>query len=242
MEQALAPRGEELAASVPTRERVRRAISEQGPITAAELGKAMDLTPAAMRRHLDALMSEGLIEEREAPTSGPKRRGRPARAYVLTDAGHDTLVDGYDALANQVLDSLVKLGGEAALEAVARERALEIAHAVKPAVDAAGDDPDARARALASALTEQGFAASTRPVAQGTPLAGVQLCQGHCPVQHVAAKHPQFCEAEAEAFSHVLGVHVQRLASLAHGDHVCTTFVPTLTSSTRNSGTSKEQR
>ena len=46
-------------------------------------------------------------------------------------------------------------------------------------------------------------------------------------MQHVAAEFPQFCEAETEAFSRLLGVHVQRLATLAHGDHVCTTFVPT---------------
>jgi predicted ArsR family transcriptional regulator len=57
----------------------------------------------------------------------------------------------------------------------------------------------------------------------------VQLCQGHCPVQHVATEFPALCEAETEAFSRLLGVHVQRLATLAHGDHVCTTFVPTPT-------------
>jgi predicted ArsR family transcriptional regulator len=54
----------------------------------------------------------------------------------------------------------------------------------------------------------------------------VQLCQGHCPVQHVAAQFPQFCDAETDAFSRLLGVHVQRLATLAHGEHVCTTFIP----------------
>ena len=56
---------------------------------------------------------------------------------------------------------------------------------------------------------------------------GLQLCQGHCPVQHVAAEFPELCEAETDAFSRLLGVHVQRLATLAQGDHVCTTFVPT---------------
>jgi len=45
-------------------------------------------------------------------------------------------------------------------------------------------------------------------------------------VQHVAAEFPEFCDAETEAFSELLGVHVQRLATLAQGDHVCTTFVP----------------
>ena len=91
--------------------------------------------------------------------------------------------------------------------------------------------PPSRAGALVDALNADGYAASARPVGEAGAgqLTGIQLCQGHCPVQHVAAEFPQFCEAETEAFSRLLGVHVQRLATLAHGDHVCTTFVPTPT-------------
>ena len=55
----------------------------------------------------------------------------------------------------------------------------------------------------------------------------MQLCQGHCPVQDVAHEFPQLCEAEAHAFSRLLGVHVQRLSTLAAGGHVCTTNIPT---------------
>ena len=93
----------------------------------------------------------------------------------------------------------------------------------------AGELDPARAAALVEALNVDGFAASARPVGEaGTgPLTGIQLCQGHCPVQHVATEFPELCEAETEAFSRLLGVHVQRLATLAHGDHVCTTFIPT---------------
>ena len=75
-------------------------------------------------------------------------------------------------------------------------------------------------------MTEDGFAASARPVGTGG-LTGVQLCQGHCPVGRVAEEFPQFCDAETEAISRLLGVHVQRLATLAGGAHVCTTFIPT---------------
>ncbi|MEY3214849.1 MAG: hypothetical protein RLZZ82_83, partial [Actinomycetota bacterium] len=45
-------------------------------------------------------------------------------------------------------------------------------------------------------------------------------------IAHVAAEFPQLCEAETEALSKVLGTHVQRLATIAHGDGVCTTFIP----------------
>jgi predicted ArsR family transcriptional regulator len=77
------------------------------------------------------------------------------------------------------------------------------------------------AQALASALSEDGYVASTLPSAIGE-----QLCQHHCPVAHVAERFPQICEVETAAFSRLLGVHVQRLATIAHGDGVCTTHVP----------------
>ena len=71
-------------------------------------------------------------------------------------------------------------------------------------------------------MTEQGYAASieVRPM-------GEELCQHHCPIAHVASEFPQLCEAETEALSRLLGTHVQRLATIAHGDGVCTTFIPT---------------
>ena len=77
------------------------------------------------------------------------------------------------------------------------------------------------AAALTSVLNEQGYVASLQPVASGT-----QLCQYHCPVAHVARAFPELCAAETRLFSELLGSHVQRLATIAHGDGVCTTHVP----------------
>ena len=85
----------------------------------------------------------------------------------------------------------------------------------------AATDPVARARLLAAALSAEGYAASAEHVGSGA-----QLCQHHCPVSHVAAEFPQLCEAETAAFADLLGVHVQRLATIARGDAVCTTHVP----------------
>lgn len=204
-----------------TRQRVLRTVSEQGPITAGELAELLEVTPTAIRRHLDALVAEGQLSERDTHREhhGERRRGRPARAYVVTDAGHSRLRSDYDDLAADLLAFLAEQGGDEAVQAYSRRRAAVIADSL--------DLPDAgtvaeRTEALATALNGKGFATSTRPLG-----AGVQLCQGHCPVQHVAEQFPALCEAETEMFSQVLGVHVQRLASLAHGDHVCTTFVPT---------------
>jgi predicted ArsR family transcriptional regulator len=55
---------------------------------------------------------------------------------------------------------------------------------------------------------------------------GKQLCQHHCPVGHVAARFPQLCEEEMAVFTRELGTYAQRLATIARGDAVCTTFIP----------------
>jgi len=218
-----------IGGEVGTRERVLRTISERGPITAAELADALGLTPAAVRRHLDCLSHDELVQEHEPTGATERKRGRPARAFVVSSVGHARLRGDYDSLAGSVLEFLRDTAGDEAVTAFARQRAEAMALQARAVVDSAGPDLDHRTQALADALTEQGFAATTRPVGNDTPMAGVQLCQGHCPVQHVATEFPQFCEEEAKAFSRTLGVHVQRLSSLAHGDHVCTTFVPTAT-------------
>jgi predicted ArsR family transcriptional regulator len=219
-----------------TRERVSREILQHGPITASDLGATLGLTPAAVRRHLDILVAHGLVTTISAPESSPRRRGRPARRFVLTDAGHAAMSTAYDDLAAQLLDFVAATAGPDAVAEFAAVRAERLAGRYRAAVDAVGSDPHQRAAALAGALSTDGYAASVRSLDEGGAEAGgaekqpgqpgKQLCQGHCPVQHVATRFPQLCEAETRAFSDLLGVHVQRLATLAHGEHVCTTHVP----------------
>jgi predicted ArsR family transcriptional regulator len=210
-----------------TRARVCREVLARGPVTAAELGALLGLTPAAVRRHLDVLLADEFVTVWEAPDRSRGRgRGRPARRFVVTDAGHAALTSAYDDLAASALRYLTRLAGDGAVRRFADERVAELEQRYRPVVDSAGSPPGRRAQALAVALSGDGYAASTRTLEIAGTQIGTQLCQGHCPVQHVAREFPQICEAETEAFSRLLGVHVQRLATLAHGEHVCTTHVP----------------
>jgi predicted ArsR family transcriptional regulator len=207
------------ADDAPTRERVATSILENGPSTAAALADRLDLTPAAVRRHLDHLVSEGAVEAREPRVYGTRGRGRPAKVFVLTDSGRDTFIQAYDDLAASALRFLREAGGDEAVAEFARRRTSELEERYRPAVEAA--PPGKRAEVLAEALSGDGYAASVRSAPVGD-----QLCQHHCPVAHVAAEFPQLCEAETEVFARLLGRHVQRLATIAHGDGVCTTNVP----------------
>ncbi|MEJ7628235.1 MAG: helix-turn-helix domain-containing protein [Nocardioidaceae bacterium] len=214
----------------PTRERVAASILENGPSTAAALAERLALTPAAVRRHLDHLVATGAVESRQPRVSGVRGRGRPAKVFVLTESGRDTFYQAYDDLALGALRFLSESGGPAAVADFARRRTAGLEERYRPVVEAA--EPGERAAVLADALTQEGYAASVT----STPL-GDQLCQHHCPVAHVAAEFPQLCEAETEVFARLLGRHVQRLATIAHGDGVCTTNVPhQVTASARTAG------
>jgi predicted ArsR family transcriptional regulator len=208
-----------------TRDRVCREVLERGPVSTADLAALLRLTPAAVRRHLDVLLEQGLVTARDPRPAPHRGRGRPARQFVLTDAGHAAMATGYEDLAAQVLHYLAAVAGPDAVRGFARRRLADVEDRYRAAVEAAGPDPLRRAEVLAAALSGDGYAASTRALGAGGS-AGTQLCQGHCPVQHVARQFPELCEAETDTFSRLLGVHVQRLATLAHGEHVCTTHVP----------------
>ncbi|MET9569868.1 metalloregulator ArsR/SmtB family transcription factor [Streptomyces virginiae] len=222
-----APQGELATGERSTRNRVARSILDHGPSTVADLAQRLGLTQAAVRRHLDALVADDVVEAREQRVYGARTRGRPAKVFALTDCGRDAFDQSYDKLAADALRWIAQsVGGgeqgEAAVAAFARSRMESQAQAYREAVDAAA--PEGRTQALAKALTQDGYAATAKS-APG-PHSGEQLCQHHCPVAHVAEQFPQLCEAETEVFSRLLGTHVQRLATIAHGDGVCTTFIP----------------
>ncbi len=207
-----------------TRDRVNALLLEHGPQTATELATRLGISPAAVRRHLDSLVAAGRLEERVA-RDVQRGRGRPARRFHFTDAGRSVFPHAYDDLALTALRYVAASGGAAAVRAVAEQQLAGLesraSSAVESAVRAAGGAPVDRAQALAAALTVEGYAATASAISGGG-----QLCQYHCPVAHAAAEFPELCEAETAVIGRLVGTHVQRLATIAHGDGICTTHLP----------------
>jgi predicted ArsR family transcriptional regulator len=194
-----------------TRERVGELLLRTGGATAADLGSELGLSPAAVRRHLDAMLADGTVAETEAAHTG--RRGRPARLFVITEAGREAFPHAYDTLATSALRFLAATGGEAVVKEFAAARVAELETRYADVAAAPADERPAR---LAQALSRDGYAATSAPG---------QVCQHHCPVQHVAEEFPQLCEAETEFFARLLGSPVRRLTTIAHGDSCCTATV-----------------
>jgi predicted ArsR family transcriptional regulator len=192
----------------------------EGPTTAGEIGERLGISAAGVRRHLDALIEAGDAESNAAASWQHNGRGRPAKRYRITATGRSKLDHAYDDLAVAAMRQLREVGGDDAIRSFARRRIDTILSGVTPG----SGDVVPRADRVASALTAAGYATTTTRVTG--PIDGVQICQHHCPVSHVAEEFPELCEAERQAFADILGTHVQRLATIVNGDCACTTHVP----------------
>jgi predicted ArsR family transcriptional regulator len=207
-----------------TRRTIIRLLVESGPVTASRISERLGLSAAGVRRHLDALIDAGDAQANAAAAWQQEGRGRPAKRYQLTAAGRAKLEHTYDDLASAAMRQLREIGGDDAVRTFARRRIDTILSDVRPADSDTDEAVEGAADRLADALTKAGYATTTTRV--GGPIRGVQICQHHCPVSHVAEEFPELCEAEQEAMAEVLGTHVQRLATIVNGDCACTTHVP----------------
>lgn len=203
-----------------TRDQVARTILEGGPSTAAALAKKLAITPAGIRRHLDSLISEGVLSAKNPYQSNERGRGRPSKVFVMTDAGREKFEHSYDDLAVAALKFMASKNGEHLVNEFATSRAEDLIRKGEH-IKTSSKSILEKTKALSKLLTKEGYSASTDKLGNGE-----EICQHHCPIAHVASEFPQLCEAETKAFSEILGTHVQRLATIAHGDGVCTTFIP----------------
>ncbi|SBN59720.1 Transcriptional regulator, ArsR family [Propionibacterium freudenreichii] len=202
-----------------TRHQVLHLLLSEGAMTAPDLACRLSITPTAVRRHLTGLIKGGQVVENQPDQQPSRGRGRPAKTFQLTDLGRSAFNQAYDDLAMQALRVLVETMGADAVTKLGEKRYVDVEQryrgyrAARPLADPV--------EALASALNDDGYVTKVDEAP-----AGAQLCQHHCPVAHVAAEFPQLCEAETQMFSRLLGTRVQRLATIAHGDGVCTTNIP----------------
>ena len=199
-------------------ERVARALLQAGPSTASDLSESLGLTTTGVRKHLNALVDAGLVVGHERAPYGPtpkRGRGRPGMVFSLTADGRAACDQAYDDLALSALRFMAQAYGPQAVEAFASDRAEQLAATVRPHGHATPSE-------IADALTRAGYAAQIEPLGD----VAVQLCQHNCPVVDAAREFPILCETETEALSRALGRHVTRLATLAHGDEVCTAVIP----------------
>jgi predicted ArsR family transcriptional regulator len=201
----------------PARQRVLEILKLEEPATAADLAGELGLTETAVRQHLGALEAAGVVT---SSATVPRRPGRPAATWALTDQGRRRFPDRHGDLTVQLLDAIRDALGDDGLTRVIDARTDEQLRGYREALDAAGHTLRHRVEALARQRTAEGYIAEVTDDGNG----GYLLTEHHCPIGDAAKACLGFCSAELRLFADALGsdAHVERTEHLLAGGRRCT--------------------
>ena len=191
-------------------ERLKRASS----LTAPELATEFGLTDTAIRQHLEALETAGLVERVEVHSPG---RGRPPTHWRLATAAGRLFADRHADLTVELLDSIRTTLGSDALDTVVQARADRQLAEYRTALATTADVHE-RVRQLADLRSSEGYLAEVLEADDH-----VDLIEHHCPIQGAAQVCESLCDAELDLFRKVLGpaVSVAREHHVLHGGQRC---------------------
>ncbi|WP_199610092.1 helix-turn-helix transcriptional regulator [Flocculibacter collagenilyticus] len=198
-------------------ERILYLLKSDGPQTAQTLAHTLDMTSMGSRQHLQVLESEGLVSTFDKA----EKRGRPAKYWQLTPAGHQRFPDRHAELTIQMLDSVKSIFGDEGLNKMITQReqhtqALYLS-SIKPS-----DSLENKVAKLTHLREQEGYMAVYEPHQKG-----FLLIENHCPICAAAASCQNFCRSELATFRTVLGesVHVERVEHILNEARRCSYYI-----------------
>ncbi len=182
-----------------------------GETVAAALAEHAGVSYEAVRQQLAALVADGLVARRTAPTGG---RGRPAARYALTPAGDHHFEKRYDDLAVELIDAAAGVLGAEALERLLAS--LTDARVRTWAPRLAGLSVRERMEALREIYLDDDPFTAVEATDDGP-----RLIERNCPFLNVAARRPALCSVTVSTLTRLLGAQVVREERFQAGDGRC---------------------
>jgi DeoR family transcriptional regulator, suf operon transcriptional repressor len=195
-----------------TRREILDALRRSAGLTADQLAESLGVTAMAVRKHLAALQTEGLL------TARVERRpvGRPVHIYALAPAARGVFPQQYEDLTVELLDDLRSIDGE---EKVTRLFARRAARAYDRLAPAVADRPlPEQLTVLAGYLDDQGYLADW----EATPEGDYLLKEHNCAIYGVAQCAPEVCACELDLIRRLLPeAEIERERRVLDGDGYC---------------------
>lgn len=194
-----------------TRDRILELIVRKREVRVEELAGELEITPAAVRRHLDHLRADGLIDLRQVRQA----TGRPYYAYHGTEAAAGTMPAHYADLLERMLTSVGEREEVIAQVMASVAEGMASRHRAEVA-DAHPVGPEERVSAVTESMRQEGILDSWR-----TEEDGFHLINGACPYRKAAEISPLPCESDRKAIELLLGFDVEQLNRIVDGSPVC---------------------
>lgn len=186
-------------------------LRHKNGLTVDELGTRLGVTRNAVRQHLAALTSEGLVVAGASKATG----GRPTRLYVLSDKGRGLFPRQYSWLAQLMLESVRQEAGDGGL----RQRLVALGNQV--GAQLRGQHPALRTRQdkvlkLAELMEQIGYSTAGTTVLDPTVISA-----DNCVFHDLALKDPEVCHFDLALLASFTGSRVEHQECMARGGHVC---------------------
>ncbi|MCU0516741.1 MAG: transcriptional regulator [Oscillatoria sp. Prado101] len=200
-----------------TKNQILYLLKIHGCQSAAALAKQLQLSPMAVRQHLQGLQAQQWVTYKEQQ----RTKGRPIKLWQLTEGSRHFFPDSHADLTADLLRSVETVFGAAGLEKLLCERSSRQVqnYQLGLAEIAGGGDWQNAVAALAQFRSQEGYMAEVIAQPDGSQL----LVENHCPI-HAAARTCQLlCRCELEVFKTVLGtaVNVERVEHIMQGNRRC---------------------
>ncbi len=196
-----------------TRQQIIEFLKERGQATVEELATTVNLTPMAVRHHLNVLQADNLITTSTIRRqSGP---GRPSQVYQLTQAADELFPVDYYGLTGYLLAELdCQLGRDGLVRIFSNIAQRLASEAPLPKPNQTFAD---RLDEVMAFLTEKGFVVDWE-VKENTYM----IHAYSCPYRQIARDHGEVCLLDRQIISTMLNTVPTRIACLADDDSHCT--------------------
>ncbi len=197
-----------------TRERILSSVIERREARVEDLAADFGITTAAVRRHLDHLRADGLVDLKMVRQA----TGRPYHAYFATEKATQTVPPAYADLMERMLRSLGESDavGSAVIASVAESLASKHRHEVT------GLSAGELAAQVTVSLRSEGILEEWREEPDG-----IHLVNGRCPYHKAATISTLPCESDRKAIELLLGHDVEQLNRIVDGASCCEYLVRT---------------
>ncbi len=223
-----------------TREQILGLLRGKGEATVVELADLLEMSPAAVRRHLDGLRAEGLVDVK----SRRHQVGRPSFVFYLTEQAQERDSTGYSRLLLRMFRELVDLrpdevsgqSGHEVLDRVFEGVAERVAEEHRPEV--LGVSLEEKVAQISEALKAEGILDAWTKDANG-----FRLLNSSCPYRRAAQATAGPCHLDQLAIQRLLGVPVEQVSRVIEGDRYCEYVVQprVVTRGSRREGAAPEQ-
>jgi predicted ArsR family transcriptional regulator len=194
-----------------TRDQMRELLAARGEATVADIASALGMNQANIRRHLEVLRAEGLVDVRT------QRHviGRPSFVYSLSERAEEQSAH-YPRLVNRMVRRIAALpeGGPELLSQVFEGVAEDIAGAYRPQVT--GATVEERVVQTSVALKDEGIVDHWRKSEDGW-----HLMNTACPYRKAAELTDAPCHADQKTVELLVGAPVEQVARMVDGHQMC---------------------